>query len=1055
MKKHLLFFFIIFSFAPALAQVRRTDPRPLHGLKKESLPPALPFSEIVKRAVPGGVLRAAQYVGKARIEPVEAGRQGMIGVSSTDRQAGLLWKVLRAANGSVNWMWRIGNPAATSERPQAIKPPAELLDAVKDILRIADPKKEFAIESEKTDELGMRHIRFKQVYRGIPVWKRDLYLHLDRTGEPSAINGSYEIAPKEAVTIPQITGANAILLSTDDLKKSNHLASNDLGGMQALGIEQPSATLVLYPENGKFRLAYDVDIHPNLTEHFTYLVDAVTGGIIRSIPLHCSLVPPKHVSAIGIPALTQAVSSIGKSAMPLAGFVSSSGVDLNGASRNFRSYQHTDNQYYMLWDLPSYNAGSSIPPNDVKGGGLTLDLRNNDASQDAQLLHVTSSNNAWSDPASVSAHANMNTCYSYYRTTFNRDAIDGKNSTVISIVHVTENGASMENAYWNGKLMLYGDGGTTFKPLAGALDVAGHEMTHGVTSNTADLVYEFQSGALNESFSDVFGVFIDNDDLTVGEDIMQPGKGTSLRNLENPADPNAAPPQPAHMNDFRQLGADQDNGGVHSNSGIPNRAAAIIINALGREKAQQIYYRALTTYLTRNSQFIDCRIACEKAAKDLGYSASDQQAVSNAFATVGIGGTPSDPNQDDVPAQTGGADYVVFIWENNSKIGFLQPDDPTLTAYEYASPLALARVTNTANGIDRCQLSAPRTGKNIYFVDPTGHLAYIEFTTGAVSIVSDLKIQQDGDVWNASISPDESYVAIASSYADDPNIYIFDGIQLYRVELLPQAPDAPSPQETIKYPDVMNWSPNKNEQRIAFDAYNEEDLAGGGLISYWSMYEINFTTQKIYSLVPAQPQDVNIGNVTYSKTDPDIIAFNVVDPTTSDVWIGNFESGDIFPLEIWKRAINSVAISDADRPSFSPNDAFICFTSAANNALCYIDGAGQVSYVAYNQALYNPSWILVGGSARVADGKAYFFSKPEVYPSITKGDASLRFAMESDAVVTVEIVNVLGVSREVFTGKLPAGDQEIALDLDELAAGAYLVRLTDGAHQAFTKLVIE
>src|SRR6185503_21268372 len=105
-------------------------------------------------------------------------------------------------------------------------------------------------------------------------------------------------------------------------------------------------------------------------------------------------------------------------------------------------------------------------------------------------------------------------------------------------------------------------------------------------------------------------------------------------------------------------------------------------------------------------------------------------------------------------------------------------------------------------------------------------------------------------------------------------------------------------------------------------------------------------------LIPAQPQDINVGNVAYSKTDPDLIAFNVIDQTASDVWIANFETGDLFPLNIPGVSFNGNAIVDGDRPSFSPEDRYLCFTSADNSAMCYFDGSnGQVILQTFTQAV--------------------------------------------------------------------------------------------------------
>src|SRR5690606_17361732 len=223
-----------------------------------------------------------------------------------------------------------------------------------------------------------------------------------------------------------------------------------------------------------------------------------------------------------------------------------------------RTYQHTDSQYYSLWDLPNLDVAKSTLPNEPAGGAITISANNQDLKQDTQLLHVTSANNTWVDPTSVSASYNMRVAYDYYRTVHNRAAIDGKDQSVLSVIHITEGGQQVDNAFWNGRMMIYGNGKDTFKPLAGSLDTGGHEMTHGVVEHTANLVYQFQPGALNESFADVFGVMIDPANFLLGESIIQPGKGIALRDLLNPGNPQLVAPQPAHMNEYRQLTADQD-----------------------------------------------------------------------------------------------------------------------------------------------------------------------------------------------------------------------------------------------------------------------------------------------------------------------------------------------------------------------------------------------------------------------------------------------------------------------------------------------------------------
>ncbi len=232
----------------------------------------------------------------------------------------------------------------------------------------------------------------------------------------------------------------------------------------------------------------------------------------------------------------------------------------------------------------------------------------------------------------MDAHYYADVVYDYYLNTHNRDSYNGKGAAVESVVHFDKN---YNNAAWTGQYMIYGDGdGVTFSELSGAKDVIAHELTHAVTETSSNLVYENQPGALNESFSDVFGYFVDPDDWLMGEDIYTPKiAGDALRSLSDPAKYD----QPEHMNNYQNLPNTKagDWGGVHINSGIPNKAAYNTIQKIGKAKAEKIYYRALTQYLTTNSQFVDAKKALVQSATDL-YGATEAAAVTEAWNAVGV-----------------------------------------------------------------------------------------------------------------------------------------------------------------------------------------------------------------------------------------------------------------------------------------------------------------------------------------------------------------------------------------------------------------------------------
>ena len=255
------------------------------------------------------------------------------------------------------------------------------------------------------------------------------------------------------------------------------------------------------------------------------------------------------------------------------------------------------------------------------------------------------------------AHKNAGDVYDYYKEEYDRDSIDGKGMKMKSIVSY---GTKYNNAFWNGSHMTYGDGdGVFFSPLGDGVDVVGHEMTHGVTERTAGLQYRNQSGALNESFSDVFGNLIEkwvevkdgraerDPKWLIGEEIFTPAvEGDALRSMSAPGtayngipgNPNAKDKQPAHMKDYNNTPG--DNGGVHTNSGIPNKAAYEIVMKIGADKLGEVWYRALTKYMTPTTKFDAAANFTVQAAIDLYGKGSDEaQAVVDGWTSVGI--TPS------------------------------------------------------------------------------------------------------------------------------------------------------------------------------------------------------------------------------------------------------------------------------------------------------------------------------------------------------------------------------------------------------------------------------
>ncbi|MEN4041582.1 MAG: M4 family metallopeptidase [Anaerolineaceae bacterium] len=261
------------------------------------------------------------------------------------------------------------------------------------------------------------------------------------------------------------------------------------------------------------------------------------------------------------------------------------------------------------------------------------------------------------DVAVNEAYDGAGNTYDLYHEVYNRDSIDNAGMDIESVVHY---GTGYDNAFWNGRYMVYGDGDEDlpeaqrlFNRFTIALDVIGHELTHGVVSYTANLYYYDQSGALNESMADVFGILTKQrtlhqtaaeSDWVIGSGLFTPNvQGVGIRSMSNPGTAYNDPilgrdPQPGHMDNY--VNTTQDNGGVHINSGIPNRAfyvTALEIGGNAWEKAGRIWYVTLRDQLTARATFQQAADHTYSVAGSLfGSGSLEQQAVRLGWREVGI-----------------------------------------------------------------------------------------------------------------------------------------------------------------------------------------------------------------------------------------------------------------------------------------------------------------------------------------------------------------------------------------------------------------------------------
>lgn len=353
-------------------------------------------------------------------------------------------------------------------------------------------------------------------------------------------------------------------------------------------------------------------------------------------PIHC-IIPPymlEHIAQNGTPAqrtyaqnTLSTTSTLSEQRLAVARGDVPSGAKAMGAGPGKNRYVYSSDN------------GSSLPGRLVRQEG----------------------SQASGDAAVDEAYNGAGSTYDLYKNIYDRDSIDGSGLALISTVHYQR---SYDNAFWNGHQMVYGDGDEDlpvderlFNRFTIAIDIIGHELTHGVTQYEANMTYSGQPGALNESMSDVFGSLVKQ--YSLGQDshsadwIIGAGlfgssiNGVGIRSMKEPGTAYDDPilgkdPQPAHMNDY--VNTTQDNGGVHINSGIPSRAFYLTAYQLGGnawEKAGRIWYVALCDHLTSSSTFQDAAELTHIVAGNLfGANSLEQKAVRNGWSGVGIEVSP-------------------------------------------------------------------------------------------------------------------------------------------------------------------------------------------------------------------------------------------------------------------------------------------------------------------------------------------------------------------------------------------------------------------------------
>ncbi len=736
------------------------------------------------------------------------------------------------------------------------------------LLRLENPPEEFRVRTLLEDKEGKKHLRLSQTYKGIPYFGKEITVHLNNHGEVYLIAGHYGETPSNIDLHPAIQAVKACEMVT-----------------QQLSGPQPSCQeteLVIYDDKaGVPHLCWKVEACSSPRDCWRYFLDAKTGQIIEKY------------------SITYQIS------------VSGSGQDNTGRLQHFSVWQEGGQYFFIDTSHPNHTQDPNITVGDIGRGNIAiLYLPYGDLNYGISWL--TSSNpNSWPQEA-VTVWYHLKLTYDYYHNTHGRCGMDNRCQNAVGVINLAQANAFYASEY--NDFMFFGTGDGYQMGSLTALDVVAHEFTHGVTNYSAALEYRFQSGALNEAFSDIFAAMVDREDWLIGEDVVL----VPPYNLRNLIDPHQSlNPQPATMDEYQDLPLDQDNGGVHINATIPAHLIYILAEelGLGREKVERICYKALTEILTPQSEFEDFCLALVQAAQEL-YGPNEAQAAREACNQVGIyieagGGTGGGGGGEEEPPipPLAGEDYVLFLFyqlENGDLIpyvGVLYPDGHTY--YLSETP---AQDTRPAPYMSNGQLWA-------LFVDRNFNLraANVESQNYEEYVLND-----SGEIWSVATTPSARVIVYTSIYDTDNNIYVWhpDTNEVKTIPIKITPPDATVPIETF-FPDIISFAPDG--RTVFFDCFNQVKIQGT-TYKFWTIGKLDLIHSATSSLLPIPPQGYHLGNPAAAHTRPNLVAYDLWNDVQVETRILNLASGRSGLVWLGSR---QEGLGTSGWPSFSGDDSYL------------------------------------------------------------------------------------------------------------------------------------
>ena len=760
-------------------------------------------------------------------------------------------------------------------------------------------------------------VEVKKSFNQLPAWDHDLIVST-KGSRVISIQGAFN-RPSVDPQAPKSLLSGSELL---DIARDGFLASErervELIEQAELGIGQVGAHQFV---------GYRFQVGNGELKRYQVYVDARTKKLVRLLPLY------SHAQ------------------------VSASGQNLTGETYAFQAEQIGDSFYMSDKRLPI---------------GYETIVYSREGSSPFPYISSTNANSGW-DPSAVSALQNFEILVDYYKSNHNFDAVDKYGKSVLIGINMPELNAWSRNGeshFGFGKTVVNG----VEINFAKSLDVMAHEITHEVINTNGGLEYQNQSGALNESIADSFGSLVDSDNWNIGED-LDPSSRFLERDMANPNQPFTSPyrlgdcvsgptlsfNQPAHMVDFVKLPFNPpldicDKGGVHINSGIPNRAFYLLAEGLtlegsgesvGRAKAGALLFKTMLQ-LPKTAGFTDAaQTMLNQALEDYGVDSIEYAAVKESWKQVGL-----------EPKESGTISIAQLVTSENNWVIYLSPyydvtsvDSPNDNIYSLYLQLVDADqptfVSDTNYGpLNSSEYVSYNRPTMIVFQNGEFSTIYRGATTGKLYIYSSASgseepLELDGYTFtDITYSTDGSKLIF--SILDSPVIFTYDfaADALTSVIVRPTTTAEGVEAQAAQYVDTIRFDPTN--RYIVFDylsclptQFNDCDAADA--LNYWSIGLMEVASQKLFFPFPSQPDSIDVGYPSFSNKTDNYIAFDLIDydadtdsGIAAGIYIYDIYSGTSFEF-ITKPDLTTSQFGSWGSPSFSADDSGIIYNGLFDN----------------------------------------------------------------------------------------------------------------------------